>query len=63
MNVDAIKADLQALCEKHQIILYADEDNPCTVIEGLLTMQEAEAGCPPQQVRFDFVTSETYQEF
>jgi hypothetical protein len=63
MNTEAIKQDLKALCEKHKVIMYADEDNPCTVIEGLLTMEEAEKGCPPEQFRFDFITSETFQEY
>jgi hypothetical protein len=63
MNIAAIQQDIKELCNKHGIIMYADEDDPCTVIEGLLTMEEAEGGCAPQQVRFDFITSETFQEY
>jgi hypothetical protein len=63
MNVEAITEDLKALCEKHKIMIYADEENPCTIIEGLLTMEEAEGGCPPEQVRFEFVTSEQLSEY
>ncbi len=63
MNVEAIKQDLQALCEKHKIMIYADEENPCTVIEGLLTMEEADGGCPPERVSFEFVTSEKFADY
>ena len=63
MNVQAITEDLQALCAKHKIMMYADEENPCTVIEGLLTMEEAEAGCPPERLCFEFVTSEKLAEY
>ena len=63
MNAEAIQKDLKELCNKHGIIMYADEDNACTVIEALLSMEEANGGCPPQQVRFDFITSELFQEF
>lgn len=63
MNIEAIKQDLQALCEKHKIMIYADEDETATVIEGLLTMEEADGGCPPERFLFDFVTSETVKEF
>ena len=63
MNLEAIKADLQSLCEKHRIMIYSDEDEPCTVIEALLTMEEADGGCPPERFLFDFVTSEKVQEF
>ena len=63
MNIEAIKADLKALCEKHKVMIYADEDEPATVIEGLLEREEAEAGCPPERFSFDFATSEKVQEF
>jgi len=63
MNTQAILEDLKALCEKHRIMIYADEDEPCTIIEALLTQEEAEAGCPPEQFRFDFITSETVKEW
>jgi hypothetical protein len=63
MNIEAIKTDLQALCEKHNIMIYTDEDEPATIIEGLLSMDEAEKGCPPEQVKFDFVTSVEFKLF
>jgi hypothetical protein len=63
MNVEGIKQDLKELCAKHNIMMYADDENQCTVIEGLLTMEEAEGGCPPERMRFDFITSETFQEY
>jgi ferredoxin-thioredoxin reductase catalytic subunit len=63
MNVQAIQQDLKELCAKHGIIMYPDEDAAATVIEGLLTMEEADGGCPPQRVRFDFITSEVFQEY
>ena len=63
MNIEAIKADLQALCEKHKFMMYADEENPCTVIEGLLSMEEAEGGCTPERFRFEFITSEKVNEY
>lgn len=63
MNVEAIIEDLKALCEKHKIMMYASEDDPCTVIEQLLTMEEAEGGCEPERFSFDFITSEKVQEY
>ena len=33
MNKAELKKDLIALCAKHKVTLYADEDEPCTVIE------------------------------
>jgi hypothetical protein len=63
MNIAAITEDLKNLCAKHGIIMYADENDPCTVIEALLSMEEAEAGLKPEQFRFEFVTSETYNDY
>lgn len=63
MDIEAIKTDLKALCDKHKIMIYANEDDPCSVIEGLLSMEEAEAGCPPERVNFDFVTPEDFKEW
>ena len=63
MNIEAIKQDLQALCEKHGVMIYASDEYQCTVIEGLLTMEEADGGCPPDRFSFDFVTSEKVQEY
>jgi hypothetical protein len=63
MNIEEIKKDLQALCEKHNVMIYADEDNAATVIEQLLTMEEADGGCPPERFSFDFATFEQVREF
>ena len=63
MNTEELKQDLQALCAKHNVMIYADEENPATVIEQLLTMEEAEGGCPPEKFVFDLVTFEQVREY
>jgi hypothetical protein len=62
MNIEAIKADLQALCEKHKVIIYADDENTATVIEQLLAAEEAEGGCPPERFSFYFANYEQVKE-
>lgn len=63
MNINEIKKNLQKFCEDNHVIMYACEDDPCTVIEELLTMEEAQAGVVPERLNFEFVTSEVFTVF
>ena len=63
MNIEEIKQDLIALCAKHNIIIYADQDEPCTVIEGLLTMEEADAEKTPERFLFTMAAADAVDQY
>ena len=65
LNKDELKKDLIALCKKHNVTIYASEDDPCTIVdENVAVPDNGEMPAEPlETMSFSMVTPENLWEY